>query len=204
MEDHQGPLPPEARRRGPGCGAVLVGLAAVLVLPMLLARFTSAPVALASFVVLLAGWLLVLYSVPSGALGFSFALETRKFPVEPEGDLVYCNGMPGSKVAEYLSEALKGSGARPEQAIQEDYGWGFYCEKEGCRIWVAVSYAGPADGSRVQPAEWVISTSHERGISPSQWARSARGMKIAEEVHALLRAAVRADPEVKMLPAGPT
>ena len=37
-------------------------------------------------------------------------IETDQFPSEPEGDLDYCNGMPGSYFASWIKERLQGRG----------------------------------------------------------------------------------------------
>lgn len=48
-------------------------------------------------------------------------------------------------------------------AIQEDYGWGFWASRGGDRFWIAVSYAG--DGPQEDPAQWVISVDYSVGLN---------------------------------------
>jgi hypothetical protein len=45
------------------------------------------------------------------------------------------------------------------EAIQEDYGWGFWASRGKDRFWVALSYVG--DGPQEAPAQWVISVTYD-------------------------------------------
>ena len=45
------------------------------------------------------------------------------------------------------------------EAIQEDYGWGFWASRGKDRFWVALSYVG--DGPQEVPAQWVISVTYD-------------------------------------------
>ena len=71
--------------------------------------------------------------------------RTDAFATDPEGDLEYCNGMPGSQVAGWIRGALLNKGYACREPIQEDYGWGFWIDADGCSIWVYAGYAAPLD-----------------------------------------------------------
>lgn len=45
------------------------------------------------------------------------------------------------------------------EAIQEDYGWGFWALRGKDRFWIALSYVG--DGPQETPAQWVISVAYD-------------------------------------------
>jgi hypothetical protein len=47
-------------------------------------------------------------------------------------------------------------------AIQEDYGWGFWATHGKNRFWIALSYVG--DGPQEEPAQWIISVAESRGV----------------------------------------
>jgi hypothetical protein len=170
-----------------------------LLLPLILAKVADPALAGLAFVVLLAGWFILLYSTRNAEASFEFVFETSVFPVEPEGDLDACNGMPGSAVLDRVSGILKGEVESFEEVIQEDYGWGRYCTRSGCSIWIAVSYGGPLSGKRELPAEWTISTEHSRLLSPRQWALSLSGARVAEEIRTCLLDAFRKDPAIRIL-----
>lgn len=48
-------------------------------------------------------------------------------------------------------------------AIQEDYGWGFWAARGKDRFWVALSYVG--EGPQEAPAQWVISVTYDPGLN---------------------------------------
>jgi len=54
-----------------------------------------------------------------------------------------------------LSPLEKEVGFTFSNAIQEDYGWGFWATHGRDRFWIALSYMG--DGPQEEPAEWVVS-----------------------------------------------
>jgi hypothetical protein len=54
-------------------------------------------------------------------------------------------------------------GLRFSEAIQEDYGWGFWATRGKDRFWVALSYVG--DGPQEAPAQWVVSAAPDPGFS---------------------------------------
>jgi hypothetical protein len=72
----------------------------------------------------------------------------------------------GEDFAAWLKEALSplaGSGFIFSDAIQEDYGWGFWARHGRDPFWVAISYVG--DGPQESPAQWVISVNYDPGLN---------------------------------------
>jgi hypothetical protein len=57
---------------------------------------------------------------------------------------------------------LAAEGFRFSEAIQEDYGWGFWAAHHKDRFWIALSYVG--DGPQEEPAQWVVSIDLSRGL----------------------------------------
>ncbi len=49
------------------------------------------------------------------------------------------------------------------EAIQEDYGWGFWVEKDKDPFWVAISYA--EDGPVEEPPHWVVTVAYDPGLN---------------------------------------
>jgi len=182
----------------PGCGVVWLVFLSSLAIPWFLARSGAVEVAVITFGVLLLSCFVLGYLIPAGDRSFSFCIHTRKFPTDPEGEESN-NRMPGSKVVEHLKHLLQGKIERADEAIQEDWGWGFYCQNYKCRIWVGASFATPLDGTSPDPPEWVISSTHERAYWISQWFRSFRGLRVARELHGYLLAAFKSDPEVEIV-----
>ena len=48
-------------------------------------------------------------------------------------------------------------------ALQEDYGWGFWAAHQGDRFWIALSYVG--DGPQEDPAQWIVSIDPSAGLN---------------------------------------
>ena len=82
--------------------------------------------------------------------------RTHEFATDPEGDMVYCNGVPGSQVAGWIRDALLKKRCACRGLIQEDYGWGFWVDAADCSIWVAVCYATPIDAAPTDVPEWQV------------------------------------------------
>jgi hypothetical protein len=61
------------------------------------------------------------------------------------------------------------------EPIQEDYGWGLWASRGPERVWIAISYVG--DGPQEGPVQWVISFSHQLGLSLLKrlWRKPDRG-----------------------------
>lgn len=112
----------------------------------------------------------------------AISFQTQEFPTEAEGDLILCNGQPGSALANWLRAALSDQGVATGEAIQEDYGWGFWLD-DPTTVWVAVSYAGgDRDDTENIPA-WGVSVAHEIPIfAPRQWFRRKAGRELASRV----------------------
>jgi len=93
----------------------------------------------------------------------------------------------GEDFAGWLKQQLSPlteEGFRFSDAIQEDYGWGFWAQCGADRFWVAISYAG--DGPQEPPAEWVISLRQNAGLNALTWIFR----KAPAEAFTRLRAAV--------------
>jgi hypothetical protein len=120
----------------------------------------------------------------------TIVFRTQEFPTEPEGDLILCNGQPGSAVAHWLRAVLSDQDIKTGEPIQEDYGWGFWLD-DPTAVWVAVSYAG---GDQADPADaplWYVSVSHETPIfTPRQWFRRQQGRAWVNQVFAVLQDAI--------------
>jgi hypothetical protein len=65
--------------------------------------------------------------------------QTNEFPTDPEGDLECFTGMPGSRLAGWVRDALLKKGYSCHEPLQEDYGWGFFLDADGCSLWVSVN-----------------------------------------------------------------
>ena len=104
-------------------------------------------------------------------------IETSQFPSEPEGDLEYCNGMPGSHFANWIRERLLSTGVKCREVLQEDYGWGFWADVDRFSVWVAVSCSGPADEGAAPM--WHVMVNHEPGFLLWQWFRRRAGLAAA-------------------------
>jgi len=50
------------------------------------------------------------------------------------------------------------------EAIQEDYGWGFWASKAEDRFWIALGYMG--EGPQEEPAQWGVSVDYQSGLNP--------------------------------------
>jgi hypothetical protein len=72
----------------------------------------------------------------------------------------------GEDFASWLKERLSpllNAGFRFSEAIQEDYGWGFWAWRHKDSFWIALSYVG--DGPQEGPAQWVISVDYDPGLN---------------------------------------
>ena len=58
--------------------------------------------------------------------------------------------------------SLVADGFTFSEAIQEDYGWGFWAAQGRDRFWIALSYVG--DGPQEEPAQWVVSIDTIRSL----------------------------------------
>ena len=72
----------------------------------------------------------------------------------------------GEDFAAWLKERLSQLGEfgfHFSNAIQEDYGWGFWAYYDKDPFWIALSYVG--DGPQEAPAQWVISVNYDPGLN---------------------------------------
>jgi hypothetical protein len=72
----------------------------------------------------------------------------------------------GEDLAAWLREqlaALTATGFKLSEAIQEDYGWGFWATKGADPFWVAMSFCG--DGPTEGPAQWLVSVTYDPGFN---------------------------------------
>lgn len=72
----------------------------------------------------------------------------------------------GEDFAGWLKEQLAGvasAGFELSDAIQEDYGWGFWATHGRDRFWIALSFCG--DGPTEEPAQWVVSVARDPGLN---------------------------------------
>ena len=127
-------------------------------------------------------------------------VHTRRFPTEPEGDLDHCNGMPGSAFVQFLVDLLRPHIDSVDELIQEDYGWGAYCKKEGFRIWVTVSYATSDEDPGDDIPEWGVLVNHEAGFSIRQWLRLGKGRQVEMEMFNRIQEALTSDPTISVTP----
>jgi hypothetical protein len=129
----------------------------------------------------------------------SINFRTHVFSTEPEGDLEFCNGMPGSQVAGWVRDALLKKGYKCREPIQEDYGWGFWVEADGCRIWVSAGNVGVPGGEQEDPPEWYVGVDHD--FPPwalRQWFRMHRGREVVREIFAVVKGLIASHPEVSV------
>lgn len=125
----------------------------------------------------------------------SINFRTREFPCDAEGDLVYCNGQPGSAVAKWLQSELTNAGIRSREPLQEDYGWGFWLDSPAA-VWVAVSLVADEPGQTDAVPEWCVSVSHEISLfAPRQWFRRQAGRELASRAFEIIEAAIQGRPE---------
>jgi hypothetical protein len=83
------------------------------------------------------------------------------------------------------------------EPLQEDYGWGFYVDADGCSIWISVSFAAPDEEEPVGMPEWHVGADHDSAPwMLRQWFRRRRGRQLEQEIFATLREAVVTHPEI--------
>jgi hypothetical protein len=126
--------------------------------------------------------------------------QTNAFPTDPEGDLEYCNGVPGSQLAGWLRDALLKKGYTCRDPLQEDYGWGFYLDADGCSLWISVSHAMPVEGQPVGVAEWHVGVDCSLAPWPfRQWLRRRRGRELEQQVFATVKEMIASHPGVTIV-----
>jgi hypothetical protein len=128
--------------------------------------------------------------------------RTHAFATNPEGDLAYCNGMPGSQLATWIRDRLLAQHYACREPLQEDYGWGFWLEVDGCSLWVAVSYARPDEGEPPEIPEWHVGVDHD--FPPwalRQWFRRRRGRELEHKVYSIIKEMINSHPEATIVQA---
>jgi hypothetical protein len=123
--------------------------------------------------------------------------RTNAFPTDPEGDLEYCNGMPGSQLAKWVRAALLDKGYACREPMQEDYGWGCWIDADGCSIWVSVSYVAPAEGQAAGVPEWHVGVDHD--FPPwalRQWLRRRQGRDLVRKIFLIVQELIVSHPGV--------
>ncbi len=129
--------------------------------------------------------------------------KSRLFPADPEGDLEYCNGQPGSALASWLKEKLQAKGFECDSVIQEDYGWGFWIKNGDLTVWVAAAHV-EADSQKDNEGfiQWAVTAQEETPfgfLNPASWFKGKRGNKLESAVYAELKAAVLAEKEISLI-----
>jgi hypothetical protein len=126
--------------------------------------------------------------------------QSTAFSTEPEGDLTYCNGMPGSQVANWIRGELVTKGYTCNEPLQEDYGWGFYLEADSCSIWVAISYGSSITENTASVPEWQV------GVHGSsfpwqlrQWFRKRQRRDLEQKVYSIVQDVIASHPGVTVI-----
>jgi hypothetical protein len=126
--------------------------------------------------------------------------RTNAFPTDPEGDLEYCNGMPGSRLAGWVRAALLDKGYACREPMQEDYGWGFWIDADGCSIWVSVGYAAPAEGEPTSVPEWHVGVDHDFPFwTLRQRFRRRQGRDLVHRIFLIVQEAIASRPDVTVV-----
>jgi hypothetical protein len=78
------------------------------------------------------------------------------------------------------------------ERLQEDYGWGFYLDADGCSLWVSISYAMPGEGESGNAPEWHVGV--DRSLAPWPFARWFRRRRGGEETWRAYKVGWRTEP----------
>lgn len=128
------------------------------------------------------------------------AVKTVAFPTDPEGDLNYCNGHPGSAFADWLREKLIPRNFQCDETIQEDYGWGFWVNRDDLTVWVSVGFV-PDDANSAN-SEWIVSATFEVPfvfLKPKLWFKEEKGKALEAEITDALEMAIINDQDMTLL-----
>lgn len=131
-------------------------------------------------------------------------IRTKAFSTEPEGDLEYCNGMPGSQVVEWLRSILVAKGYYCGELIQEDFGWVFELDHRGSSIAVSVSYVAPLtpEDAPMIPEWHVIISANWLLRNVLDWFRGRRRLPVEEEVFDIVKLAIESRDDIEVLDSG--
>ena len=94
--------------------------------------------------------------------------------------------------------SLTGLGFTFSEAIQEDYGWGFWAKKDKDSFWVALSYVG--DGPQEPPAQWVISVTYDPGLNVIKRLFHRPNVEALESLRNKVHEAVTSNPAIRIVP----
>jgi len=96
---------------------------------------------------------------------------------------------------------LTGEGFHFADAVQEDYGWGFWASHQGDGFWIALSYAG--DGPQEDPAQWVISVDYSAGVNVFRRFFHRSHQQALTLLRDKIWQSVRSSPEIRIIEAQP-
>jgi hypothetical protein len=108
----------------------------------------------------------------------------------------------GEDFAAWLKEqlsSLKSSGFSFSEAIQEDYGWGFWARHGNDPFWIALSYVG--DGPQEAPAQWVVSVNYDPGLNLIKRFFHRPDRQALEQLRDRVRQAVTSNAAIRIVPA---
>lgn len=108
----------------------------------------------------------------------------------------------GEDFAAWLKERLsplQNSGFRFSEAIQEDYGWGFWVERGKDPFWVAISYVG--DGPQESPAQWMIFVNYDPGLNLLKRLSHKPNLDVLKQLRDAVRRAIASESAIKISPA---
>ena len=111
------------------------------------------------------------------------------------------SGCFGEDFAIWLKEqisSLTGLGFSFSDAIQEDYGWGFWAKKDKDSFWVALSYVG--DGPQEPPAQWVISVTYDPGLNVIKRLFHRPNVEALESLRNKVNETVTSNPAIRIVP----
>ena len=109
----------------------------------------------------------------------------------------------GEDFARWLRRELADTAAfgfELSEPIQEDYGWGFWADRQADRFWIALSYCG--DGPAEGPAEWVVSVGYDPGLSLLKRLFHKPDAEALERLRARVWQTLRSTSGIRVLDAG--
>jgi hypothetical protein len=94
---------------------------------------------------------------------------------------------------------LQDSGFSFSDAVQEDYGWGFWVWHGKDPFWIALSYVG--DGPQEAPAQWVISVNYDPGLNLIKRLFHKPDLESLQNLRSKVREVVASSPGIRIVPA---
>lgn len=98
--------------------------------------------------------------------------------------------MPGSHFAKWTKQRIEAKNIKCTEVIQEDYGWGFWVDMDGCAIWMG--FAGIGNGAS-KSATWHVMVDHEPGFKIAQWFKRKRGRESAIQLGSMTEQIIRSE-----------